>query len=74
MVKKDKEVKVVEEVKKVLKYKVVQVSDYYQQAKEIESGNVRDVALALLLTEYDGKEIRQVDDRKAGVVKFAVKI
>jgi len=62
------------EVKNVRKHKIIAASEYYIKAREVGAGNVRDTALGLLFDEYEGKIVAQVDDKKAGEIKFVVKI
>ena len=74
MVKKEvvKEPEVKEE--KQRKYKVVNVSQYYNKAREVGAGNVRDIAIELLFDEYGDKVVYQIDDKKSGEMKFVVKL
>ena len=58
-----------------VKHKVVCMSDYYQKVQKAEiSGNIRDISLAMLFDEWDGKIVAQVHDIKSGDIKFVVKI
>jgi len=71
MVKEEKEVR--KEEKKTLKYKVINVSQYYGKSRTMNPENVRDTALALLFEEHGDKIVAQINDAKTGDLKFVVK-
>ena len=71
MVKEEKESK--KEEKKTLKYKVINVSQYYEKSRLMNPESIRDNALALLFEEYGDKIVAQINDIKTGDLKFVVK-